>query len=112
MPMHFAPLLATAHMLIAASGEPPRIDIETTCRTSEKEIVKLFGDTSMVTFGTCMKQEGDALEQLKTNWATYPERDKSHCVQAKVYMPSYIEWLTCFELESELRAQESSNAPR
>jgi hypothetical protein len=30
-------------------------------------------------------------------------RDKARCVNAAIYLPSYVEWLTCIEGESTLR---------
>ena len=114
MPGPFVPLLLGAHILIAASSGPPTIDVATTCRTSEKEIVKIFGDTTAATFEGCMRQENEALERIQKDWAAYSASAKAHCVQAKSYMPSYVEWLTCLEMEQhlkELRAKEAEVTP-
>jgi hypothetical protein len=110
MPGPFVPLVLGAHVLMAAANAPPRIDIEATCRNSEKEITRLFGDQTLITFDACMKQEGDALERLQKNWATYLSTDKDHCVQPKNFMPSYVEWLTCLEMGQVLREQRAQEA--
>jgi len=99
---------------MAAEAGPPRIDVETTCRTSENELIKLFGDQTAMTFDSCMHQQNDALERLKKDWASYPSPAKTHCVQTKNYSPSYVEWLTCLEMEQtlkELRAREAEAVP-
>src|SRR5262249_13823753 len=87
----------------AAVGGPPRIAIETTCRSGEKEIIKLFGETTMATYDGCMKQESDAFGQLTANWASYSASDKALCVQTNVFMPSYVEWHTCLEIQRDLK---------
>ena len=52
-----------------------------------------------------MASEQKAREQLVKDWAQYAAADKSRCVQSgsKVYLPSYIEWLTCLEMEIAVR---------
>ena len=105
MMVSFLPYVSSVYMLAAtASDGPPRIDIELTCRTAESEIVKLFGESTAVTLDGCLRQENDAHEQILKNWSTYSSIDKSNCVQAKAYMPSYVEWLTCFETRGHLKA--------
>ena len=39
-----------------------------------------------------------------------PADARSHCVQTNVYMPSYIEWLTCFEMEIDVRKMRADDA--
>lgn len=106
----FVPLFVGAHMLLVASNEPPKIDAEATCRASENEIMKLFSNSPGITYNSCVRQENEALELIKKNWASYPATAKAHCVQPGVYMPSYVEWLTCFEMERDvgiMRAEEA-----
>src|SRR5260370_39998835 len=43
-------------------------------------------------------------KQLETDWATYPASDKARCVQPKEYTPGYVEWLTCLEMDRDVRA--------
>jgi hypothetical protein len=105
MPGPFIPLVLGAQILMVAASDPPRIDAEATCRASEREITKLFGDQTMITFDACMKQESDALERLQKQWTTYSASAKEHCVQPKSYMPSYVEWVTCLDMDTVLREQ-------
>jgi hypothetical protein len=111
MTIPFIPLVTTMHMLVASSGTPPRIDIAKTCRASTDSIIKLFGKETMITIDSCLKQENDALEQMKKDWVTYTGADRSHCVQQSGYMPSYVEWLTCFEMEVQLRRIRKEQPP-
>jgi len=111
----FAFVLGTQVLLVAAN-DPPRINAAETCRVSENELFKLFGDKTMATFESCMKQQDDAFEQIKKDWSTFTASERQHCFQPNVRLPSYVEWLTCLEIERnvrELRAKEAdANAPR
>src|SRR5262245_27673537 len=110
MPGPFVPLVVGAHLLLVASNGPPRVDIRTTCQTSVDAVVNLFGNSTAESFNGCMKQQNDAFEKIKQNWATYPATAKGHCVQTTVYMPSYIEWLTCFEMEIDVTKMRTEDA--
>jgi hypothetical protein len=104
MPVPVVPFIAAAQiLLVASSGGPPGINVQKTCRSSENEITKIFGSKTVVTYDTCMRQENEALDQIRKNWASYPAEDRTHCVQPRAYMPSYVEWLTCFEMHRDVR---------
>ena len=110
----FLAILASTAASAAESGGPPRVDIRGTCRAAERDIKKLFGDDTAVTFDACLTQENNALEQLVKDWLTYPAANRVQCVQPRGYMPSYVEWLTCLEIEKDLRrirAEEKPGAP-
>jgi hypothetical protein len=112
MPGPFVPLVVGMHILTVASNGPPTVDIRSTCRTSINAVVSL-GGTYSETLDACLQQQNAALEQIKKNWAIYPATAKAHCIQPSGYMPSYIEWLTCFEMEldvARLRKEDATTA--
>ena len=37
--------------------------------------------------------------------ATYSSADKKLCMRTDVYLPSYVEWLTCLEMERDVRKE-------
>jgi hypothetical protein len=105
-------ILASTLVLAAASGGPPKVDIEATCRASEIEIRKVFGNDTKITANGCLMQENAALDELVKTWATFAPADKTVCVQQRSYLPSYVEWLTCLEMQKDLRrirSQEGSS---
>jgi len=102
MPGPFVPLVLGAEILMVASSGPPTVNIQATCRASEMAIIEAFG-SDLVTFDQCVSQQNAALEQIKKDWATYPAAAKTLCVQTRVYSPSYVEWLTCFEMARDVR---------
>src|SRR5215470_13100241 len=99
MPAPFVSLVLATQVLLAAASGPPKIDVRATCRASQDKLVKLQGQSRRTTFDRCRRRQDDALEQLKTNWASYPAATRARCVQPKSYRPSYVEWLDCLEAE-------------
>ena len=96
-------IFASTLVLAAASGMPPKVNIEATCRASEIEIRKVFGDDTRVTTSGCLMQENAAWDELVKAWATFAPGDRTQCVQPRSHMPSYVGWLTCLEMQKELR---------
>ena len=106
----FAPVFIGMHVLVAAANNVPRIDVEKTCRASEKTIKQVFGNSSMGNvFESCMTAEKNTLEQLIKDWGTYPADAKVRCVQPSAYMPNYTEWITCLEMERDVRKMRVEN---
>jgi hypothetical protein len=96
----YMPIVLGTHLLVAAAGGLPSIDIEKSCRESSSA---LSGTTTGSVYDSCMEDEKEASAKLAKDWATFPAADKAHCVHAGIFLPSYVEWLTCIEGESTLR---------
>jgi hypothetical protein len=94
--------LATPGVASAASNGVPTVDIAITCRTSEKALVAIFGGETQQTFDSCMTSEKDARAQIVKNWSSYAAGARQRCVNTTGYMPSYVEWLTCLEMEQQV----------
>ena len=60
-----------------------------------------------------MSSEQKAREQIIRDWAQYAPADRTRCVQAgaKVYLPSYVEWLTCLEMETAVKRMGQEDKP-
>jgi hypothetical protein len=104
--------LATPGVASAASSGVPTVDIAITCRTSEKALIAIFGAETQQTFESCMTSENDARAQIVKNWQNFPAGGRQRCVNTTGYMPSYVEWLTCLEMEqqvNELRKKAETN---
>ena len=91
------------YVLIAQAASAPTVDISKTCRASEKALLDIFGSQTVATFENCMRQEEDARQQMIKNWTQYATTDRQRCVNTAGYMPSYVEWLTCFEMQVDVR---------
>ena len=106
----FCLIVASPNAASAASAGVPTVDIATTCRESERAITSIFGAGVQQTFDSCMKQENEARGQIVKNWRSYPSGGRQRCVNTTGYMPSYVEWLTCLEMEQSVEALRRSNS--
>jgi hypothetical protein len=72
------PDVISDYVLLAASAGPPGIDIQKTCRESDRAIAAIFGNSTAATFENCMRQEQTDQAQIVKDWASYPAADKIH----------------------------------
>jgi hypothetical protein len=104
MPFPFVPIALGSHLLIAATAGIPSVDIRKTCQAAAGTMADLIaGSTIQHDLDVCLSSEQAAREQLIKDWTTYSSAEKTQCVQPSVYLPSYIEWLTCLEMEMSVR---------
>jgi hypothetical protein len=61
-------------------------------------------------FDVCTRNEREARARLDEDWANFSARDKARCILPDEYLPGYVEWLTCLELERHLRNQRQGKA--
>jgi hypothetical protein len=77
---------------VAADAQVPSINIQETCRAAAGVMVNLMGgSTSQNDVQICIETENKARQQLLKDWSTYQASDREGCIQANVYLPSYIE---------------------
>jgi hypothetical protein len=84
-----------------ARASIPTIDVEKTCRTG-RPLIGTGPDEKQIE--RCVSDEQKARETMAGQWEEFTARDKARCVQPGVYLPSYVEWLTCLEMERDVRA--------
>jgi hypothetical protein len=84
--------------------EVPAIDIQKTCQAAAGAMVTLMGGTtSEQDINACLDSEQKARDQIVKDRATYSSADKKQCMVTGVYLPSYVEWLTCLEMERDVK---------
>jgi hypothetical protein len=91
------------YVLAAAAQGLPSINVEATCRASAKSVAEALGDKNVATVENCMDQENAARAQIIKNLDTFAPADRTLCINPTVYMPSYVEWLSCLETRRHLR---------
>jgi hypothetical protein len=90
----------------------PQINIEETCRAAARAMVGLMGgSTTEQDRNACLDSEQRAREQIIRDQATYSSADKRRCMRTGVYLPSYVEWLTCLEMERDVRKMRQGEPP-
>jgi hypothetical protein len=88
----------------AAQAQVPTINLDETCKAASGVMLSLMGGASGVDdIKICKDTETKARDQINKDWGTYPASDRADCVQTRGYLPSYVEWLTCFEMNKVVR---------
>ena len=80
----------------ATADEVSRFDVAQSCRNGKT--IQLGMDP----FTACMKQEDDALDELKAQWSQFSQADKTACIRLSSsggVAGSYIELLTCLQMK-------------
>jgi len=113
----YVPAMVASHILVAAAGGGvPTVDIHNTCRVAAGAMVSLIGGTTTENaLSACLNSEQAARELIVQGWSTFSAADRTQCVRPKVYLPSYVEWITCLEMERDvrkMRQQEQVNRRR
>lgn len=87
----------------------PNVDTQTLCRNRAKASEDMMVDKSLTaqTFDTCMKSERDARSALVAAWKDIPPTYKASCVKPDVYSASYAEWISCLELNIDVKSLRS-----
>jgi hypothetical protein len=98
----FAPIFLGSQLVMAVADGVPSIDVHKTCRAAASVTSTATSERDV---DICVSSEQKAREQMAKDWSQYAAGDKSRCVQAgpKVYLPSYVEWLTCLEMETAVK---------
>jgi hypothetical protein len=113
----FIPVAVGSHILVAAAGSGiPTINIQLTCRIAAAAMVNLIGGTTTENaLSGCLSSEQNARDSIVKGWSTFSAADRTQCVRPEVYLPSYVEWLTCLEMERDvrkMRQQDRENAEK
>jgi hypothetical protein len=96
-------LVAPASALMAKdSGSPPKVNIQKTCHENIAALTLMMGNDIRANLDVCLADEQAALDELSKGWANFPSLAKSRCVQPSGYLPSYVEWLICLQMTSDV----------
>ena len=86
-----------AIFLLAALGASiPQADIKEICRSATVD--SLPEDRANAARG-CIGDETSARDQLKQEWSRFTSADRSNCAQTPGMQFSYVELLTCLEMQ-------------
>ena len=87
------------HLIAAASGGVPTLDVRPSCLAAAKAQI-----TTTDRMQTCMADEQNAHDQLVKTWTKFNGADRATCVSTMMdFEPTYTELLTCLEMASDAR---------
>ena len=98
--LHFASVFApieTRSVVVAQAGGVPNLEFAQGCHKSA------FGNAT--TLNNCMRDEERARQNLAAKWDTFPHGDRTQCTELSRLGPvqSYVELITCLEMDKEAR---------
>ena len=96
-------ILAMTSQVVAKDGGVPYIDLEAHCRSAQRTTEQMVGTPLPDAFDNCMRTEQAAHDLLVKVWETALPSVKALCAQPMAYSPSYVEWVTCGEMERDVR---------
>lgn len=93
-----------------AEDGPPRLDIESTCRSSGRAEVQVQTSQKDSEDG-CLRSERAAHDEIKKRWNDYSASAKAQCSKQSQAggFPSYVETVTCLELASGTVPSQTGN---
>ena len=87
-----------------ARAQVPTINIQETCRAAAGVMVNLMGgSTTENDIKICVETENKAHDQIVKDWSNFQASDRQGCIDTRAYLPSYVEWLTCFDMNKVVR---------
>jgi hypothetical protein len=88
-------------------AQVPSINIQETCRKAAEVMLSLAvggeGRAAPTDQEICLENENKARDQIIKGWSMFEASDREGCIQLRGYLPSYSEWLTCFEMNKLVR---------
>jgi hypothetical protein len=106
--MRFAPVLALLLLESASAwaSPPPTFDVQAICR---REQVLL--DSQKTHYEGCLRDESDARKGMIKSWSSFTTGAQTMCAQETKIGggPSYVELLTCLELDQQGAAASLEN---
>jgi hypothetical protein len=100
-----AAVLFTTFAAAAQDASFPNLDTPKLCRSRASTTEEMMGDKSVTsrTYETCMNSEQNARAALVAAWKDIPASYKASCVKSTVFSPSYAEWISCLELNIDVK---------
>jgi hypothetical protein len=108
----FGPALAVLAVSVAAAAAQssvPTLNLGMTCNPLDRSDFAIQIDTDR-----CLKSEHEARQKLAGVWTDYSVADQSLCTQTARMggIESYVQLLTCLELQQDARNEQSKTDPR
>jgi hypothetical protein len=93
--------------LPAVAAGPPKLNIQATCKRAQP-----LSSGEKDAYQSCANDENDAQKELVKTWSSFKAAAQSTCVQETMIggAPSYVELLTCLQLDKQAADAARENA--
>src|SRR5882757_1737052 len=96
----FPAMLIGGHLMIAVVDKAPDLDFDPVCRSAASESLGSKNE-----YQICIKSESVARDELAKKWSEFESADRVRCIRLSTMsrIASYIEVLTCLEMERDVK---------
>jgi hypothetical protein len=100
-------VIVGGHLVITVADRPPTVNFEPTCRAAATGELRTSDR-----FETCVADEKHARDQLAQQWASFDPGARARCARMSTagHSASYIELLTCLEMDQSARKRPGHDA--
>jgi hypothetical protein len=102
--------LGTTTACLAEKAKLPKIDFHKICREIDTATRSFYSKDSHGTVSSCIASEREARDQIVKEWQRFPESARSLCIKPDQYMPTYLHWLICLEMNTEVMKMRKDRA--
>ncbi|MGD0723387.1 MAG: hypothetical protein ABR970_20330 [Roseiarcus sp.] len=95
-------------VLAALAALPPTTDPQRICQGAREAALP---EERAGAFQSCVHDEESARDELKRRWTTFTAEARTTCAEPKGLEASYVEMLTCLEMESGANFEAGPQAP-
>jgi hypothetical protein len=105
----FVAFLLTPDVAPAKQEGPPHFDIPSTCKGAQT----YASNDKDLAYRGCVSDENEARKQLIQKWGHYKPQDRKDCIEeGATPMPSYVELLTCLEMNEQAATLDKPSGSR
>jgi hypothetical protein len=99
MPLPLAPFFVASQLLVTVADKVPVLDVRPSCSVARRSADQAKDRDN------CLQEEQIARTQLIKDWGQYAASDRSDCLELATTggTPSYVELLTCLEMEKAVK---------
>jgi hypothetical protein len=83
--------------LVALAASAPNVDLQRICQGARSAALP---EDRASAFDSCMHDEQAARDQLQQKWTQFPSAARDTCALPQAVMTSYVEMLTCLEMQN------------
>jgi hypothetical protein len=108
-----ATIVLASQVALAAEG-PPNLNAEPSCKAAaDAAAMGSIGGGNVRDLASCMRDENEARDQLKKEWAQFAPSEQQRCTSETKTggSPSYVELLVCLEMIRDAKNPSGSATP-
>ena len=97
MPISISMIVLSSQLVVTVADTMPKFDIARSCKIDAAATAGISVDQPTA---NCMRDEQQALQQLGSQWSSFPAQSRASCSSEEKIgdSPSYVSLLTCLQM--------------